>query len=137
MATSQLPSAVDPAVRMALTRAGGQKKYLHGYSVQNSYHMSENSISDWAAFVNSFPFSGVPSSALLCIHLSPQSYTLGDKYAIFRHFLRKFYSFLFPLFFLFPRKKLPFSKKFLQNRFPGLFLPPVSLYNLLNTLRFC
>ncbi|EDN00146.1 hypothetical protein BACCAP_01979 [Pseudoflavonifractor capillosus ATCC 29799] len=34
MATFQLPSAVDPAVRMALTRAGGQKKYLHGYSVK-------------------------------------------------------------------------------------------------------
>ena len=42
MATSQLPSAVDPAVRMALTPVrGGQKKYLHGYSVQNSYHMTQ------------------------------------------------------------------------------------------------
>ena len=42
MATFQLPSAVDPAVRMALTRAGGQKKYLHGYSVRNSYHIRLN-----------------------------------------------------------------------------------------------
>ena len=55
MATFQLPSAVDPAVRMALTRMGGQKKYLHGYSVENSYHMTLSSISDGTYFVNAFP----------------------------------------------------------------------------------
>ena len=42
MATFQLPSAVDPAVRMALTQLGGQRKYLHGYSVRNSYHIRLN-----------------------------------------------------------------------------------------------
>ena len=40
MAVHGRRSAVDPAVRMALTPEGWSKEYLHGYSVENSYHMS-------------------------------------------------------------------------------------------------
>ena len=67
MATFQLPSAVDPAVRMALTRSGWSEEIFAWILCKNSYHMAKVSISKKAGFVNDFQsyptFYALPATA--------------------------------------------------------------------------
>ena len=78
MATFQLPSAVDPAVRMALTLFKGGQKYLHGYSV-NSYHIR----SDYNLNVNSCQGTACLFSTLFRPFLKTQLHWISLRFLLY------------------------------------------------------
>ena len=137
MATSQLPSAVDPAVRMALTHDWVVRRNICMDTLYKTHITCRETVYRIGRHLSiPFPFQAL-SSLYFSIPIFPRSIVLPvTNMQYFNTFCTNFISFFSPSFSLF-QEETPFFKKILQNRFPGLFLPPVSLYNLLNTLRFC